>query len=141
MADAVADSIAYHERTKHQPEQSYANRQDGLDWANQPGSSCRFTGAPVFRFPFACSDEPLHAARANANWHIRIFDETAPSLPSGIWLDIPPDVSLRWQALGLLHRFCLLFVPPQFITNQRVGQVLPSISTTGTHAAKVAQRL
>ena len=33
----------------------------------------------------------------------QIFDTTAPTLPSETWLDIPPDASVRWQALELPH--------------------------------------
>jgi len=35
MAEAIADIIVYHDRTKHQPER-YANGPGGLDWATQP---------------------------------------------------------------------------------------------------------
>jgi hypothetical protein len=52
MADAVADMIAYHDRTKHQPER-YANGPGGLDWATQPDPFRRFSGTPVFGLPLA----------------------------------------------------------------------------------------
>jgi len=56
MPDAVADIIAYHERTKHHPER-YANGPHGLDWASQPNPFRRFTGAPLLRLPLAGSDD------------------------------------------------------------------------------------
>jgi SagB-type dehydrogenase family enzyme len=61
MPEAVADIIAYHDRTKHQPER-YANGPGGLDWANQPDPFRRFTGAPVLRLPLAGPDDTLPAA-------------------------------------------------------------------------------
>ena len=56
MPDAVADIVAYHERTKHRRER-YANGPHGLDWASQPNPFRRFTGAPLFRLPLAGSDD------------------------------------------------------------------------------------
>src|SRR5580698_5678555 len=61
MPDAVADIIAYHERTKHRPER-YANAPHGLDWASQPNPFRRFTGAPMFRLPLSGPDETPPAA-------------------------------------------------------------------------------
>jgi SagB-type dehydrogenase family enzyme len=61
MADAVADIIAYHDRTKHQPER-YANGPGGLDWATQPDPFRRFSGAPVFGLPLAGPDDTPPAA-------------------------------------------------------------------------------
>ena len=61
MADAVADIIDYHDRTKHQPER-YANGPGGLDWATQPDPFRRFSGAPVFRLPLASLDDTPPAA-------------------------------------------------------------------------------
>jgi hypothetical protein len=59
MSNAVADIIAYHDRTKHQPER-YANGPHGLDWASQPNPFRRFTGAPVLRLPLGgLDDTPL----------------------------------------------------------------------------------
>ncbi|MGA2243900.1 MAG: SagB/ThcOx family dehydrogenase [Verrucomicrobiota bacterium] len=54
-ANAVADIIAYHERTKHHPER-YAKGPHGLDWATQPNPFRSFTGAPLFRLPLAGAD-------------------------------------------------------------------------------------
>jgi SagB-type dehydrogenase family enzyme len=54
--DAVADIIAYHDRTKHHPER-YANGPGGLDWANQPDPFRRFSSAPVLRLPLAGPDD------------------------------------------------------------------------------------
>jgi hypothetical protein len=54
--DATGDIIAYHDRTKHHPER-YANRPGGLDWANQPDPSRRFSGAPAIRLPLAGPDD------------------------------------------------------------------------------------
>jgi hypothetical protein len=54
--DAVADIIAYHDRTKHHPER-YANGPGGLDWANQPNPFRHFTGARVLRLPLAGPDD------------------------------------------------------------------------------------
>jgi len=59
--DAVADIIAYHDRTKHHPER-YANGPGGLDWANQPNPFRRFTGAPVLRLPLAGAGDAPTAA-------------------------------------------------------------------------------
>ena len=61
MPDAVADIIAYHERTKHHTER-YANGPGGLDWASQPNPFRCFTGAPVLRLPLADSDDTPPAA-------------------------------------------------------------------------------
>jgi hypothetical protein len=61
MPDAVADIIAYHERTKHRPER-YANGPHGLDWASQPNPFRRFTGAPLFRLPLTGPDATPPAA-------------------------------------------------------------------------------
>src|ERR1017187_5699740 len=61
MPDAVADIIAYHERTKHHPER-YANGPHGLDWASQPDPFRRFTGAPLLRLPLTGSDDTPPAA-------------------------------------------------------------------------------
>src|SRR6185436_10627870 len=61
MPDAVAGIIAYHDRTKHQPER-YARGPGGLDWANQPDPFRRFTRAPVLRLPLAGPDDTPPAA-------------------------------------------------------------------------------
>jgi hypothetical protein len=46
--------------------------------------------------------------QTSVNGQVKIFDTTAPTLPSKIWLGIPPDRPVRKQALGLRHRFCSL---------------------------------
>jgi len=61
MPEEVADIIAYHERTKHQPDR-YASGPHGLDWATQPNPFRSFTGAPLFRMPLTVEDEPPSAA-------------------------------------------------------------------------------
>ena len=61
MPDAVADIIAYHERTKHHPER-YANGPHGLDWASQPNPFRRFEGAPLLRLPLTDPDKTPAAA-------------------------------------------------------------------------------
>lgn len=61
MPDALADIIAYHERTKHHPER-YANGPHGLDWASQPNPFRRFAGAPFFRLPLTDLDDTPPAA-------------------------------------------------------------------------------
>jgi SagB-type dehydrogenase family enzyme len=61
QADAVADIIAYHERTKHHPDR-YAKGPHGLDWATQPNPFRTFAGAPLFRLPLASSDDTPSAA-------------------------------------------------------------------------------
>jgi len=61
MSDAVTDIIAYHDRTKHQPER-YANGPGGLDWATQPDPFRRFTAAPGLRLPLARGDDTPPAA-------------------------------------------------------------------------------
>ena len=60
-ADAVADIIAYHDRTKHHPGR-YASGPQGLDWATQPNPFRRFAGAPVLQLPLAVSDDTPSAA-------------------------------------------------------------------------------
>jgi SagB-type dehydrogenase family enzyme len=59
--DAVADIIAYHDRTKHHPER-YANGPGSLDWANQPNPFRRFTGTPLLRLPLSGPDDTPPAA-------------------------------------------------------------------------------
>lgn len=62
MPEEVAEIIAYHERTKHQPDR-YASGPHGLDWVTQPNPFSRFTGAPLLRMPLTLEDEtPLAAA-------------------------------------------------------------------------------
>ena len=61
MPDAVADIIAYHERTKHHPER-YANGPGGFDWASQPNPFRRFNGAPLLRLPLTGADDTPAAA-------------------------------------------------------------------------------
>jgi SagB-type dehydrogenase family enzyme len=61
IADAVADVIAYHDRTKHQPER-YANGPGGLDWATQPDPFRRFSTAPLLQLPLASLDDTPPAA-------------------------------------------------------------------------------
>jgi SagB-type dehydrogenase family enzyme len=61
MPDAVAEIIAYHDRTKHHPER-YANGPGGLDWASQPDPFRHFNGAPAFRLPLAGPDDTPPAA-------------------------------------------------------------------------------
>jgi SagB-type dehydrogenase family enzyme len=60
-ADAVANIIAYHERTKHHPER-YAKGPQGLDWATQPNPFRSFSGAPRFRLPLTVADDTPPAA-------------------------------------------------------------------------------
>jgi SagB-type dehydrogenase family enzyme len=60
-ADAVAEIIAYHNRTKHHPER-YATGPHGLDWATQPNPFRSFAGAPQFRLPLAGADDTPPAA-------------------------------------------------------------------------------
>jgi SagB-type dehydrogenase family enzyme len=60
-ADAVADIIAYHARTKHCPER-YARGPHDLDWATQPNPFRSFTGAPLFRLPLSGADNTPPAA-------------------------------------------------------------------------------
>jgi SagB-type dehydrogenase family enzyme len=60
-ADAVADIIAYHERTKHHPER-YAKGPHNLDWATQPNPFRSFIGAPQFRLPLNGRDDTPPAA-------------------------------------------------------------------------------
>ena len=60
-ADAVADIIAYHDRTKHHPER-YALGPGGLDWVTQPNPFRRFAGSPVLKLPLADHDDTPAAA-------------------------------------------------------------------------------
>ena len=61
MPNAIADIIAYHERTKHHPGR-YARGPRDLDWATQPNPFRRFPGAPLFRLPLATADPTPPAA-------------------------------------------------------------------------------
>jgi SagB-type dehydrogenase family enzyme len=61
MPEAVAEIIAYHERTKHHPER-YASGPHGLDWATQPNPFRRFAGSPLFRLPLTGPNETPSAA-------------------------------------------------------------------------------
>lgn len=56
MPDAVADIIAYHERTKHHSGR-YANGPHDLDWASQPNPFRRFRDAQLFGLPLNRSDD------------------------------------------------------------------------------------
>jgi SagB-type dehydrogenase family enzyme len=58
---ATAEIIAYHERSKHQPER-YAAGPHGLDWATQPNPFRRFANAPLVRLPLTGRDETPPAA-------------------------------------------------------------------------------
>ena len=58
---ATAEIIAYHERSKHQPER-YAAGPHGLDWATQPNPFRRFANAPLVRLPLTSRDESPAAA-------------------------------------------------------------------------------
>ena len=59
--DAVAEILAYHERTKHQPER-YARGPHDLDWATQPDPFRTFAGAPRFPLPLSGADDTPPAA-------------------------------------------------------------------------------
>ncbi len=61
LPEAIADIVAYHERTKHHPGR-YASGPHGLDWASQPNPFRRFTGAPLFRLPLNDRDQTPSAA-------------------------------------------------------------------------------
>lgn len=52
--------MQYHQRTKHHPERMAASL-GYLDWANQPDPFRRFEGAPLHRFPGACTGGPAYA--------------------------------------------------------------------------------
>ena len=79
--DAVADIIAYHDRTKHQPER-YGNVPGGLDWATQPLTFRRFSGAPWLGLPLAGPDDTPPAAILSdaANVAPRLFTIVTVSL-------------------------------------------------------------
>jgi len=59
--DAVDKTIAYHDRTKHQPDR-YARGPSNLDWATQPDPFRRFNGSPVVKLPLADRDDTPPAA-------------------------------------------------------------------------------
>ncbi len=61
MPEAVAEIIAYHERTKHHPER-YAKGPHGLDWATQPNPFRRFADSPLFRLTLNRPNETSSAA-------------------------------------------------------------------------------
>lgn len=94
---AVADIIAYHDRTKHHPER-YANGPRGLDWANQPDPFRRFTGAPVRRLPLAGPDDtpPAAALFGAASVASRPFTLGAVSL----FLELSLGLSARKEIAG-----------------------------------------
>ena len=54
--DAVEGILAYHERSKHQPE-AYARGPGGLDWATQPDPFRTYQGAPLVELPLARDDD------------------------------------------------------------------------------------
>jgi len=97
MPDAVADIAAYHERTKHRPDR-YANGPGGLDWASQPNPFRRFTGAPLFRLPFAGPDDtpPAAALFGAATVTSRQFTYDAVSL----FLELSLGLSARKEIAG-----------------------------------------
>ena len=97
MADAVADMIAYHDRTKHQPER-YANGPGGLDWATQPDPFRRFGAAPLLRLPLASQDDTPPAA-------ILFGAATAASRPFtlgavGLFFELSLGLSARKEFAG-----------------------------------------
>jgi SagB-type dehydrogenase family enzyme len=51
-SDAVARTLAYHERTKHHPHR-FARSAGVLDWATQPDPFRTYAGAPVLDLPLA----------------------------------------------------------------------------------------
>ena len=77
MTGTVADIIAYHERTKHQPDR-YASGPHGLDWATQPNSFRRFTGAPLFRVT-PRGRPPVEAPTAHRAWWWSARRDTTPA--------------------------------------------------------------
>ncbi len=62
MSTAVADIIAYHERTKHRPER-YASGPHDLGLGESAKPFRRFTGAPLFQPPLACPDDTPSCSR------------------------------------------------------------------------------
>jgi len=97
MPNAIADVIAYHDRTKHQPER-YANGPGSLDWANQPKPFRRFTAAPVFQLPLASLDDtpPAAALFGAATVTPRPFTLEALSL----FLELSLGLSARKETAG-----------------------------------------
>jgi SagB-type dehydrogenase family enzyme len=92
MPNAVADVIAYHDRTKHQPER-YANGPGGLDWANQPDPFRRFTAAPLLRLPLASPDDTPPAATLFGASTLRPRPFTLEAL--GLFLELSLGLSAR----------------------------------------------
>ena len=87
MPNAIADILAYHERTKHHPGR-YARGPRDLDWATQPNPFRRFPGAPLFRLPLAAADPTPPAAA--------LFGA----------LPVAPQ-RLTWETLGLFFELSL----------------------------------
>ena len=97
MADAVADIIAYHDRTKHQPER-YANGPGGLDWATQPDPFRRFSGAPVFGLPLASLDDTPPAASLFGAATVTSRPFTLGTV--GLFLELSLGLSARKEIVG-----------------------------------------
>ena len=94
MSDPVTDIIAYHERTKHQPER-YARGPQGLDWATQPNPFRRFAGAPLVRLALTGQDDtpPVAALFGSAAVAPRLL--TLASL--GLFFELSLGLSARKQ--------------------------------------------
>src|SRR5512137_1476058 len=92
MPEAVADIIAYHDRTKHHPER-YANGPGGLDWANQPNPFRHFTGAPLLRLPLAGTDDTPPAATLFGAGRVTPRPLTAGTL--GLFFELSMGLSAR----------------------------------------------
>jgi SagB-type dehydrogenase family enzyme len=97
MADAVADIIAYHDRTKHQPER-YANGPGGLDWATQPDPFRCFSGAPVFGLPLAGPDDTPSAASLFGAASVTSRPFTLGTV--GLFLELSLGLSARKEIAG-----------------------------------------
>jgi len=95
--DAVAEIIAYHERTKHQPER-YARGPHGLDWATQPDPFRRFTGAPVFQLPLAGADVTPPAAVLFGASKVAARPLTMESV--GLFFELSLGLSARKEITG-----------------------------------------
>jgi hypothetical protein len=94
MSDPVTDIIAYHERTKHQPEW-YARGPQGLDWATQPNPFRRFAGAPLVRLALTGQDDTPPAAALFGAAAVAPQPLTLESL--GLFFELSLGLSARKQ--------------------------------------------
>lgn len=95
--EAITDIIAYHDRTKHHPEQ-YARGPGFLDWKNQPDPFRRFQGAPLFPLPLAAGDDTPPARALFSAQGVSRRPLTLESL--GLFFELSLGLSARKEIPG-----------------------------------------